>query len=130
MEKQIRAYEKFIEQESKRKLSAAEREKLVGYHRDMMANFQCERLIHLIVTLFFALFMMVAIFVTAWLVVSYGWVMGLLPVYLLTLILVVLTGCYVRHYYFLENHIQGLYKYNKSLLDGGVDVKTGTPKLV
>lgn len=116
MEKKIREYEKFIAREVKREMSASERARLTEYHREMMANFQHERLIHLFVTLFFALFAIVAMFVVAWVIGDYGLRVEMVPLYLLALVLVVLTGFYVRHYYFLENHIQGLYKYSRVLL--------------
>lgn len=51
----------------------------------------------------------------AWEVVMNGWLLEMIPLYVLALILVILTGFYVKHYYFLENHIQGLYKYIKEL---------------
>lgn len=115
MEKKIREYEQYIAQEVKRDLNETERRRLADYHREMVENFQHERLIHLIVTLFFAFFAVLFIFVVAWLVSEYGLLIEMLPVYLLMLILVVLTGFYVKHYYFLENHVQGLYKYSKIL---------------
>lgn len=96
-------------------MSVAERARLAELHRETVANFQHERLIHLLVTLFFALFAIAAVFVVTWVVGVYGFTLEMLPLYLLTLILVVLTGCYVRHYYFLENHIQELYKYTEVL---------------
>jgi len=115
MEKKIRAYEKFIAREAKREMSAEEQVRLAELHRETVMNLQHERLIHLLVTLFFALFAIAAVFVVAWVVGVYGFTLEMLPLYLLTLILVVLTGCYVRHYYFLENHIQELYKYTERL---------------
>ena len=115
MEKKIKEYEKFIEREVKRDMSEKEREKLREYHREMVGNFQQERLIHLIVMLFFVAFTVVGLIVTAWTIVLTGVVMGMLPLYVLVLVLVVLTGCYIRHYYFLENHVQGLYKYSEKL---------------
>ena len=115
MEKQILKYEKFIEQESKRELSADERERLIKMHAEMLKNFQKERSIHLNVTLFFALLAIVAVGLTAWEVITNGWMLEMIPLYILALILVILTGFYVKHYYFLENHIQKLYKYTKEL---------------
>lgn len=115
MERQVREYEKFIAAEAERKMSEAERAKLFELHKEMVANFQHERIIHLLVTLFFALFSIIALFVTAYVVSVYGFQIEMIPLYVLTLILVVLSACYVRHYYFLENHIQKLYQYTKKL---------------
>jgi len=111
MEKKILEYEKFIEREAKRDLNAEERGRLIKMHTEMLKNFQKERSIHLNVTLFFALLAIVTIAITAWEVSVNGWMLEMIPLYILALILVILTGFYVKHYYFLENHIQGLYKY-------------------
>ena len=115
MEKQILEYEEFISREVKRDLSVEERERLSRLHSEMLKNFQKERSIHLNVTLFFALLTIVAVGLMAWEVVMNGWLLEMIPLYVLALILVILTGFYVKHYYFLENHIQGLYKYIEEL---------------
>lgn len=115
MEKQILKYEKFIAQEAKRELSAEKKEQLIKLHNEMLKNFQKERSIHLNVTLFFALLTIFTIGLTAWEVVTNGWMLAMIPLYTLALILTILTGFYVKHYYFLENHIQSLYKYIKIL---------------
>ena len=116
MEKKILEYEKFIEREAGRDLSASERKRLMELHAEMLKNFQKERSIHLNVTLFFALLTIVAVCTTAWEITMKGWMVEMIPLYILAIILVVLTGFYVKHYYFLENHIQKLYKYTKELL--------------
>lgn len=115
MEKQILKYEEFISREVKRDLNAKERERLAKLHSEMLKNFQKERSIHLNVTLFFALLAIAAVGLMAWEVAMNGWLLEMIPLYVLALILVILTGFYVKHYYFLENHIQGLYKYIKEL---------------
>ena len=115
MEKQILKYEKFIEKEAKRKLSKDEKERLAKMHAEMLKNFQKERSIHLNVTLFFAVLTIASIGLVAWEVVANGWMLEMILLYTLTSILVILTGFYVKHYYFLENHIQKLYKYTKEL---------------
>lgn len=115
MEKKVREYEVFIEQASKKRLTNEERKGLAEYHALMVRNFQHERLIHLIVTLFFAFLTVVFALITVWSLATFGMIIELLPLYLIAFILVVLTGFYVRHYYFLENHTQGLYKYSEKL---------------
>lgn len=117
MEKRIREYEIFIEKATKKKMSEAERDKLARYHFEMMESFQHERLIHLLVMLFFTLISVVFLFIAAWTTISYKLHYEMAPLYILTIILAVLTGFYVKHYYFLENHIQGLYKYTARLKD-------------
>ncbi|MCR4671466.1 MAG: hypothetical protein K5643_09785 [Saccharofermentans sp.] len=61
-----------------------------------------ERLIHLLVTLFFALFLLIGMFM---LVTNPEIFTAVLAVLFLCL-----TGPYVFHYYFLENSVQELYK--------------------
>ena len=52
MEDKIREYEKFIEEKTSENLGPIERVKVAEYHKEMVANFQHERLIHLIIMLF------------------------------------------------------------------------------
>lgn len=62
--------------------------------------FQHERLIHLIVTLFFSLFALIFM------------ILGVVSYYFLIIfaILIVFVICYIYHYYFLEKKVQYLYK--------------------
>ena len=62
--------------------------------------FQHERLIHLIVTMFFALFTIILIYFS----------FSNAAFSLIALALIVLLGFYIKHYYFLENSVQYLYK--------------------
>ena len=64
--------------------------------------YQHERLVHLIVTMTFALMTMIAFFI---LMTAYS-----LPALLLALLFLGLTIPYIYHYYFLENSTQKLYK--------------------
>lgn len=105
MDKKLRDYIKYIEKESKRPTA-----ELIDYHKTMTQQFQHERFIHLIVTMFFALFMvicfvaflMLAIFMPK--VAAANFIIG--GVGAVTLILLVTTLFYVRHYYQLENGTQ------------------------
>lgn len=115
MEKKIRDYEKMISKLVKEADTPAKRAEVLSFHNEMLANFQRERLVHLIVTLFFAMVSITFLFIAAWTGATYNFGKELLPLYILTAVLTVLTGFYVKHYYFLENHIQGLYKYIKIL---------------
>lgn len=118
MEDKVREYEKFIEKKTSGAIGPIERVKLAEYHKEMVANFQHERLIHLLVTFFFGAFAIVMLSVSGWSVGEYGIVLQLSPLYILTIILTILEFFYIKHYYFLENHIQKLYKYNKILRVG------------
>lgn len=115
MEDKIREYEEFIEKRTKEPIGLIERVKLTEYHNDMLRNFQHERLIHLIVMFFFVSVGLILIAFLIYELVVFGVMLEMLPFYILTALVTILAGAYVKHYYFLENHIQGLYKYNKIL---------------
>ena len=72
-----------------------------------IAFFQHERLIHLIVTMTFALMTMITL---AGICIT-----GYLPLTALMVLLLVLLVPYIRHYYILENGTQTLYRYYDSL---------------
>ena len=77
-------------------------ERLLEYHRQKVEHFQHERFIHLVVTFMVAMAMIMCfIAVAAWDCVV------LIP---LAVILLVLLAFYLKHYYFLENTVQLLYK--------------------
>ena len=115
MEDKIREYEKFIEKKTSGNLGPIERMKLAEYHKEMVTNFQHERLVHMIVMFFFVGVSLVLIGALAYDLATYGAMIEMIPFYCLTGLVVILSGFYVKHYYFLENHVQGLYKYNKIL---------------
>ncbi len=70
--------------------------------------FQHERLIHLIVTVLFAIMTLLSVF---------GYIMiGQLSLLLLILLFMSLLIPYIRHYYVLENGVQKLYTYYDRLL--------------
>ena len=72
----------------------------ISNHLVKISFFQHERLIHLIVTVFYALFLLASIYVST-----------IIPLFVvISLILVVFMVFYVRHYFFLENGVQYLYK--------------------
>lgn len=110
MEKRIREYEKFIDSEMRRELSAAEKTKLADLNREMVQNFQHERLIHMIVMFFFiTLTIGIIIAVGYSYIETNGFCLEMWPLYALAVIMTILSICYVKHYYFLENHVQKLY---------------------
>ncbi len=103
MEKRLKEYLAKMEQFSIEGLSSEQAEKARGEMLVQIRFFQHERLIHLIVTVTFAIltFMSVLGFVATTQI-------GLL---LLTVMLLVLLVPYIRHYYILENGVQKLYQY-------------------
>lgn len=79
--------------------------KVLAEFEKKISFFQHERLIHLIVTFFFALFLLIEIYALFTLPFSYAPVCGVLVV-----LFFVLVVAYVFHYYFLENSVQQMYK--------------------
>lgn len=83
-------------------------EELLSEHLVQIGFFQHERLVHLMVTLAFALFAIMTIFVT-----MFSPSPGLLA---LTILFLVLLIPYIQHYYLLENETQKMYvQYDKML---------------
>lgn len=118
MEDKIREYEKFIKEKTDENIGPIERVKLAEYHKEMLENFQHERLIHLLVTFFFGALTIISLTALGVSLGTYGIILEMIPLYILSAILTILQIFYVKHYYFLENHIQELYKYNKILTIG------------
>lgn len=107
MDKRLQEYIEEITKASKKPTP-----QLIEYHKTMVAYFQHERLIHLIVTMFFALFMIIFF-------IFFGVMEISLPqgtwanvvtycVGGIALILLITTLFYVRHYFRLENGVQKL----------------------
>ena len=107
MKKRILAYLKYLSETAPETLSDSD---LEAFRRDMLIQieyFQHERLIHLIVTITFAL----ATFITLGIALS-----GITQAYILLLLLVVLLAPYIKHYYLLENGVQKMYTYYDALV--------------
>lgn len=106
MEKRLKGYLAWMEQLSNQELSDEKKEEL---QQDLLVQiqfFQHERLIHLIVTVTFALLTMLSVLAGLFLVQ--------IGLFILTILLVVLLVPYIRHYYILENGVQKLYEYYDS----------------
>lgn len=74
--------------------------KIVEDHLTKIQFFQHERLIHLLVTLFYCVFMLIFM----------GLGIIFIGFFLIGLILLIFVLCYVIHYFRLENGVQYLYK--------------------
>ena len=104
MEKRILNYRKHIDELLTN--SDLDWEAVISEHLIQIAFFQHERLIHLIVTVAFAL---LEVIVFGLCVVSFTLGVGLLAVVILILLIP-----YIRHYYILENEVQKMYmQYDK-----------------
>ena len=113
MDKKLRDYIKEIEKASKNPTP-----ELIEYHKTMVQQFQHERLIHLIVTFFFALFMIIffAMFLFATInVPNQSGSMLSICLGIVTALFVIVVLFYVRHYYQLENGTQKLEDITKKL---------------
>ncbi|MBQ7774472.1 MAG: hypothetical protein IJ379_00990 [Lachnospiraceae bacterium] len=110
MEKRLKDYLNLMEQMKIEELSSEQRLQKAQEMLVQIGFFQHERLIHLIVTITFALLTMLSVLGSLALVQP-----GLL---LLTVLLVVLLVPYIRHYYILENGVQKLYSYYDKLVEG------------
>lgn len=100
MEKRILTYRKYVDDlltKTDVDWAAVRTEHLI-----QLSFFQHERLIHLIVTVVFAILEMVSLCTT---VVAFTPFLGVLDILLLVLLIP-----YVRHYYILENEVQKMYR--------------------
>ncbi|MCD7957996.1 MAG: hypothetical protein LUF89_00245 [Ruminococcus sp.] len=101
MTKYFRAYLTFLEEMLKN--DDTDWQRLIQLHCQKIRDFQHERLVHLLVM------MLVAICTLAcFLVIIISNKITLIP---LALVLLVLLVFYIKHYYFLENNVQLLYRY-------------------
>ncbi|MBQ4537789.1 MAG: hypothetical protein II994_09280 [Lachnospiraceae bacterium] len=100
MEKRILTYRKYID-ELLHDNKERDWEKLMEEHLVQVGFFQHERLIHLIVTVLFALMEVLAVCTT---VAVFNPFLGILDVLIMVLLIP-----YVRHYYILENEVQKMY---------------------
>ncbi len=109
MEKRLKNYLAWMEQLKTEGMTAEEKERLRSEVLVQIQFFQHERLVHLIVTITFALLTVLVVlgFVTTTQI-------GLL---LLTIMLLVLLFPYIRHYYILENGVQKLYQYYDRIVE-------------
>lgn len=100
MERRILEYRKYIDGLLQKKEELFWDE-ILEEHLQQIAFFQHERLVHLIVTVTFALLEMIAMAVT---------LLAFTPaLFALDLLIFVLLVPYVRHYYILENEVQKMY---------------------
>lgn len=101
MKAYISKYINQVEEFMKSDRSVAEYQKLLAEFETKINYFQHERLIHLIVTVLFALLEMSAIYVIL--------IAPNLGAIVFSIMFLVLLVPYVMHYYFLENSVQKMY---------------------
>lgn len=85
---------------------------ILAEHLQQIAFFQHERLVHLIVTMTFALMTIIS--------VGIALITQIATVFLLTGVFLILLIPYIMHYYLLENNVQKMYEqYDKILMITG-----------
>ncbi|MBP0965549.1 MAG: hypothetical protein J5999_09715 [Oscillospiraceae bacterium] len=110
MKKYLSDYIAFIEKAlADNSLSREEMERIFDEMPLQIGFMQHERLIHLIVTVLFALLLFIAMTAAAALKIP--------AFFLLSLLLLALLIPYISHYYFLENNVQKLYSLYNALND-------------
>ncbi|MBQ6942783.1 MAG: hypothetical protein IJN43_00500 [Ruminococcus sp.] len=95
---------KYMEETNKRLRNytdKAELEEIFLEHKDKIAFMQHERLVHFLVTMLFAI--VLSIFICTFLFSENP------ALLVLVVIIMVLLGFYIKHYYFLENTVQKMY---------------------
>ena len=102
MNRRLESLEKEYKSDKENKDIDDELEKLKKEHLTQIAFFQHERLIHLIVTVLFAVLEFLSLFMCM-LIPNIG-------TFLLTTAVLVLLVPYIRHYYLLENEVQRMYE--------------------
>lgn len=111
MEKYLKEHIEFMEKALQKESPNFDGKTLGDFNRTQIGFFQHERLIHLLVTLFFGLIFFTSVVINLWLVNT-----GILTI---SVILVIMLGFYIRHYFVLENGVQKLYRLEKEIIQRG-----------
>jgi Flp pilus assembly protein TadB len=90
---------------------------LAAHHERQTRTFQHERLVHLLVTLFVAGILALAILFRGAVLGENPEVAVVIGVAALVLVLLALTAAYIWHYFRLENQVQRLYELDTDLAD-------------
>ena len=102
MKKRIQSYMAYMDQQLEHNESGLSYEELCIDHEKQLAYFMHERLVHLLVTLTFAILAFVTFFMA---VMNFS--MGMIVLFFAFLILLI---PYIMHYYLLENSVQYMYR--------------------
>ena len=102
-------YMKYVQDRLEKCSDSAELDEIMAEHMDKIAFMQHERIVHFLVTMMFALIL--AIFIAVLVFTSN------IPVLLLVTMILVLLLFYIKHYYFLENTVQKMYRVYDGILE-------------
>ena len=122
MKRRILGYMNYIDQVIKDNQTGLSYEEIIEEHKLQLSFFMHERLIHLLVTLTFALLAFFTFFAMVITEFSVG-------IFLLFVALMVLLVPYIMHYYLLENGVQKMYRQYDTLKQLSYDHKKGNVKL-
>ncbi|MCR5150804.1 MAG: hypothetical protein K6B52_06225 [Clostridiales bacterium] len=109
MRKRILNYTKEIEKLLNGETAVNDWEEVIKDHLIQVGFFQHERLIHLIVTVLFAILTFMSLMLAM--------ITEKLEVFILVLLLLVLLVPYIMHYYILENKVQQMYRQYDRMLE-------------
>ena len=102
-------YMKYIEEKLEKCGTSSEIDEILSEHLDKISFMQHERIVHFLVTMLFSIIL--AIFIAVLIFTPN------IPSLLLVTIILVLLIFYIKHYYFLENTVQKMYKVYDSILE-------------
>ncbi len=102
-------YMNYINEKIERCSSSEELEEILAEHLDKIQFMQHERIVHFLVTFMFAVIL--CIFICGFLLAE-----NIMLLVLVTMILI-LFAFYIKHYYFLENTVQEMYKVYDRILE-------------
>lgn len=109
MTEYLKNYMNLTEQRLNSCVSLNDIEKILAEHKDKIAFMQHERIVHFLVTMMFAI--VLSIFICAFIFAE-----NFALLLLVTMILILL-AFYIKHYYFLENTVQQMYKVYDRILE-------------
>ncbi len=102
IKKYIKEHENLIKEKLNSGTENVNFQELKKLHQQKIVYIQNERMVHLLVTLFFGLYLLLSIGFAAF--------KPLLEMVFLVVLLFILVVAYVIHYFFLENSVQNWYK--------------------
>ena len=108
MTEYLKNYMKYIQERLDKCSDSAGLDEIMAEHRDKIAFMQHERIVHILFTMMFALIL--AIFMGIEIFTENP------AILLLVTIIIVLLGFYIKHYYFLENTVQKMYRVYDDIL--------------
>jgi len=108
MTEYLKNYMKYIQEKLEKCSDIAGLDEIMAEHKDKIAFMQHERIVHFLVTMMFALIL--AIFMGIEIFTENP------AILLLVTIIIVLLGFYIKHYYFLENTVQKMYRVYDDIL--------------